>query len=177
MASLVFLHIAQCALLLPPLTRARAGLTFTSFSPISKYLFDLPSYLVSSQLVGGDISISICQMGTSQIISIISCFMLSWLRISSWLVIIYLVSSEIVFISNLAHPSWAQLSVSMQGFGVEPCFDCVWKGVFYRPSQFSEPKRKAIDSQLELLFLNTSDLKQPLFSSEDVINLYYRLWR
>ena len=61
MAGLVFLHIAQCALLVPSLTRARAGLTFTSFSPISKYLFDLSSNFVCSQLGGGDISISICQ--------------------------------------------------------------------------------------------------------------------
>ena len=40
-------------------------------------------------------------MGISQIISKISCFILSWLKISFLLVITYLVSSQFVFICNL----------------------------------------------------------------------------
>ena len=78
----------------------------------------------------------------------VSCCPCPNLKYLFWLFITYLVRTQLVFICNLPLPSWAQLSVWMPGFGVEPCFEYVFENCrrmfFNRPSQFSEPKKKTV---------------------------------
>ena len=79
-----------------------------------------------------------------------------------WLVIIYLVSSQLVFICNLPLPSWAQLSVwnsdsECQALALNLALNESSRRMFFNsPSQFSERTKKTVNSQLELLFLKTS---------------------